>query len=922
MLTKISRKALESKLQDYQRDSWLFLSSLNLESFSFGSKLPQLKQIRPLQRGPGSLALVVDFEYEGGIEVGLKAAVALNIRDFHAKIHFNPSKFKLVIKCDTNPTPRISFMLSEMPEYSVNVLMRGQELQRAANLIDSMLGNFIRTRACFPNYLILLIRQTEKSLVQIATEKQFQSQLRVRVTTLHVNPANPNVLGDPEALRVMCAISFGECSSRTDTIAANTSRWNSIHSFNIFNGLTEGPDDIQITVYQVLTGDSMNVLGKVEISYESVKAGILDVRQVSFIEDSQSTISLELFLHYMQEDGEVDAPWIFWNSPRPRKRAIIESHEQINWRTIKYIITRLSSDQHPPTEEEFLSFESDEFCPNSPIDSPSESESVLPMITDSVEWSLKQLNERILRKRSDAPDQHLNDDSDPLASVVQRSISILQAFKLELDDFISRFDLNREPLSQAAQVEHNKRLAGLIYPIVKSFLSGLLDGIGFLRQNPKHVESHYYVRKERLKVLETRIQALWKTLNEIKSGKTATNEFYEQPDESSSSEELIPSAPKTSFNCFWSDFPVELSLLSAEVNITSRVLDHSKRPVFDFEGIFYTRSDDGHLNLSSNSLFDSLKAWEVSLLGRALFLIPFGKSHSFPEKIIPLEHVETLELVKDRGAFHLGFNADLSAEESLKHANNAVLRFKGSESVILELIGDSRACDQFYCLISARLGRESLFKFPLSRLLSCWLMPLSVPAYFTTYALALNMDNCTFILGNFDDSAIHEAFCQLKQSHRPASNMLTLEGSRMLHSHSLSSFTSSISSISSSQSSSALESRNRYHRISFHVPQNGLRMSTLEATPIMPDWVKAAFGTRLDDSYRCTVDGNWEGRLLIAGDYLVFWSPPIVIGLNEIKTAHKSGELGVEINLLSKSRHLLLFDSPSATEQFLECLLL
>lgn len=922
MLTKISRKAFESKLQDYQKDSWLFLSSLSLDSFSFGSKLPQVKQIRPLQRGPGSIALVVDIEYEGGIEVGLQAAVALNIRDFHAKLSFKPSTFKLIVKCDTAPTPRISFMLSEMPEYSVNVLMRGQELQRASNLIHSMLGNFIKNRVCFPNYLTLLIRQTEKSLVQIATEKQFQSQLRLRVTTLHVNPANPNVLGDPDALQVMCAISFGECSSRTDTISTNTARWNSIHSFNIFNGLSESPENIQIIVYQVITGDSMNVLGKVEIPYESIKAGILDVRQVAFAEDAQSSISIELFLHHMQEDGELDVPWIFWNCPRPRKRFTTESHEQINWRTIKYIIARLSSDDHPHIEEEFLSFESDELGSNSPLESPRKTMPVLPMVVECVDWTLKQLKERILRKRRDTHDQPANDDSDPLASTVKRALSILQAFKLELDDFTCRFDLNREPLSQAAQSEHNKRLAGLIFPLVKSFLSGLLDAISFLRKHPKHVESHYYVREERLEVLETRIQSLWKTLNQIKSGKSLVDDFYEQPNESSSSEELIPMAPKTFFNCFWSDLPVQLSLLNNEISIQSRVLDHSDRPVFDFEGIFYTRSDGGHLNLSSNNLFESLKSWEVSLIGRALFLIPFGKNHSFPERIIPLEHVETFELVKDRGAFHLGFNADLSAEESLKHANNAVLRLKGHESLIIELIGDSRSCDQFYCLMSARLGRESSFKFPLARLLSCWLMPLSVPAYSTTYALALNLDNCTFILGNFDDSAIHEAFCQLKQSLRPASNLLTLEGSRMLQSHSLSSFTSSMSSVSSSQSSSALESRNRYHRISFHVPQNGIRMSALEATPIVPDWVKAAFGTRLGDSYHCTVDGNWQGRLLIADQYLVFWSPPIVIALPEIKTARKSGELGVEINLQSKARHLLLFDSPVATEQFLESLLL
>ncbi len=888
----------------------MFLSSLNLDSFSFGSILPQIKCIRVRQQGTGKLALVFDFEYEGGIEVGLKAAMALNIRDFQAKLQFRQSKFKLIVKLDSALTPRMSFMISEMPYYDASVLMREQQLVRAGNLIKTILGNFINNRICFPNYLTLLIRPSRKYLIQIATEKHFQSQLRVRVTTVQLNLMNSNLIDIEEDPSVMCALTFGNSTSKTASIPASSSRWNSIHSFNIFNGLEDGPESIQITIYQVIDSGAVNVIGKTEILYCTIKPGILDIRQVSLFDDPDTVISLELFLHHMQEDGAADANWIFWNSQRPRIQVPSQSLEQMNWNTVKYIISRLSSDNQ--TDDLIDSGHSfDEANTQNQVENSHLTEPLLRTLSTHIEWSLNQLQERLLRKRNDCESESFDDSHDPLHRSLSRALAIVKALKLEISDFSTRFDLTREPLSEAALQEHNKRLANLLLPLIKSFLSNLAIELKFLKGNAHCVESLYYIREDRVVLLEERIQGLWLLIVKLSKGESSSTDALPSAE---STPELAAMHPKREFKCFWGDQPVLLSFTNDEfISIKSVESIPNAVPAFDLEGLLYTKDASAVIDLSSHDIFDSMTAWEVVLIGKALLLIPFGKDHCFPERVIALSQVESLELVRDRGAFHLGFNADLSTQQTLQHANCAVLRLKGSDSILAELVGDSRTCDQFYCLLSCRLNRGE--KFPLSRLLKTWLMPLSVPAYTTLYALALNLDNSTFILGNFEDEGIHEAFCELKQLSRPPS-LLTVESG--LHSNSFSSMSSSRMSVSSlsSSMSSIFDSRTKYNRISFH--------SQIEAVlPLLsrPDWISDAF-ENVSEPLQCSFNGSFDGQIVIATGYLAFWSPEIIIILTSIKSAKKAGELGVELILFSKARHLLTFKSASNCEHFLETILL
>lgn len=117
--------------------------------------------------------------------------------------------------------------------------------------------------------------------------------------------------------------------------------------------------------------------------------------------------------------------------------------------------------------------------------------------------------------------------------------------------------------------------------------------------------------------------------------------------------------------------------------------------------------------------------------------------------------------------------------------------------------------------------------------------------------------------------------------------------------------------------SSVFDSRTKYNRISFH---NG---SSEPVTPASshPEWIEAAF-ENISAPLQCTFNGSFEGQIVIAKDYLAFWTPAIVIPIAGIKSAKKSGELGVELMMANKSRHLLTFKTVHDCERFIETILL
>ena len=730
-LTRISREAVESKLSDYQKDSWLFLSSLELESFSFGDRLPFIQNIKISYYKQGNFALVMDISYSGGIQVGLKAAMAMNFRDFAASIHFNPSQFKLILKFNAEPTPRISFMLSDLPTYEMAVTMRSKQLDRASNLIKLLLGNFIRNRFCFPNYLTVLFPEGRSA--QIANTKQYQSQLRVRLVSVNLNSEHAAILPFEE-INVMAVLNLGEINSKTEIINAElrNTRWNSIHTFNIFNGLENSPKLLQIALYQVLDSNSMNQLGRIEIPYDSITPGLLDIRTLSLSTDQTSSISFEMYLHHMEEDGEKDSNWIFWNCPKPPKQRKTEQDkniEQVNWDTIKFILSKLSSDSTEEQAHNNLEQEPEE-------DQDLESSNSENQVINLFDLIVKLLNKTINRLTRNYSSPQV--------------VDILNAFRLELGDFSTRFNLSRPALSIQALPAHNERLAALLRPLIKSFVP---ESERILKEGQVNEEEAV---KKALRDL-SRIQKLVSITKNI-SPDEATNE---------SSPDLLTETPSkitflSEFKGFLGDQAVKIEINEQE-GLKLIKIDQKPEFYFDLEGIFYTTTKNiRSLDLGSSDLFEDMATWEISLLkDRFISFVPLGQSHLFPHRVIDLKDVAEIELIKDRNAFTLGFNADLSMKEALKHANNGILRISFSDGEKFDLFGESRSCDQWYCIISSKISDESnVTEIKWKDLNKIWLLPLNLPFLTCPYALALRHNYLTHLIISSDE--IYRAYCKIK----------------------------------------------------------------------------------------------------------------------------------------------------------------
>lgn len=859
-LTRISREAVESKLSDYQKDSWLFLSSLDLESFSFGDRLPLIQNIKIAYYKQGNFALVMDISYSGGIQVGLKAAVAT------ASINFNPSKFKLILKFDAEPTPRISFMLSDLPTYEMAVTMRSKQLDRASNLLKLLLGNFIRNRFCFPNYLTVLF--PEGRCAQIANTKQYQSQLRIRLVSVNLNSDHMGILPSEE-INVMAVLNLGEFNSKTEIINAElrNTRWNSIHTFNIFNGLETSPKVLQIALYQVLESNSMNQLGRIEILYDSITPGLLDIRTLSLSTDPSSTISFEMYLHHMEEDGEKDANWIFWNCSRPPKQRIFEqdkSIEQVNWDTIKFIVSKLASDS---TESQSTVQEQEQDL--EPQDNEQESSSSENQVINLFDLIVKLLIKTINRLTSNYSSPH--------------AVDILNAFRLELNDFSTRFNLSRPALSIQALPAHNERLAALLRPLIKSFVP---EAEKIIKEEQNTIED---VSKKALRDL-LRIQELVlltsNTRNEV-----ATNE---------SSPDLLSNVPPQvnslcEFKGFLGDQQVKIEI-NEEAGLKLIKIQEKPDFSFDLEGIFYTNSKNlKSLNLGSSDLFEEMSTWEISLLkDRFIVFVPLGGSHLFPHRVIDLKEIVEIELVKDRNAFTLGFNADLSTKEALKHANNGLLRMSLRDGEKLDLFGESRSCDQWYLIISSRIIVEDEdICISWKDLNKIWLLPLNLPFLKCPNALALRHDSFTYLIISSDE--IYRAYCKIKTIWLSKREYLGFDLYNKSNNNTASSSMSSLSSSPQSQKSKSslnssrdlFSSKTKYDRL---IMSNGKIKKMSESMIFMTSiedlknkkfnqWTFAI--TEGAAVFNCSISNFPSGYISIGPEFICYWTTSLnsVIGL-------------------------------------------
>ena len=177
-----------------------------------------------------------------------------------------------------------------------------------------------------------------------------------------------------------------------------------------------------------------------------------------------------MFLNHIEEDGEADANWIFWNGAKPKRRArdttqVDRSIDKINWNTIKFIISKLSYDTTEESMEEESSYEPEESQiqpqpipliisgQDISIDSTSdncseggdefkESKDIIQLINLKLDSALRMMKARLLslKDESDAHDTEPSSATDPLKVLVEKSTSILIALNYELKEYTQKYN--------------------------------------------------------------------------------------------------------------------------------------------------------------------------------------------------------------------------------------------------------------------------------------------------------------------------------------------------------------------------------------------------------------------------------------------------------------------------------------------------
>jgi hypothetical protein len=904
-ISSFVREAIESKLQDYQRESWLFLRSLNLTSFSFGEQLPLVSKIKLYSRNPQQqVCLIVDIDYSGGAHADLHASVAMNIRDLSVTLKTRPAHFKAVFKFESSPTPRISTLVTEFPGFDLKMSMRGALMNRVNRMLKNIILSFMRQRLVYPNYMTLLFVSDPENIVQIASAKQFQSQIRLRILSVAVDLDNPNILPPKEGqlfftedqIKVLCSVAFGPTQSRTEVLPLSQSRWNSIHSFTVFNGLPTTPQEVVISVYQVVEGDAtnFNLLGTTSVPYPTMIAGLLDVRQLHFLHDEASFVTAEMYLHQMEDNGLDDAHWIFWNCARPAvklgsSKDAVPIDQMTSWDTVKYVIASLTGPEEYPTQlADDLLNRADAVSDSGSFDTgrteTAMKTSLLDFVAEQLDSTIQLVQYRVLSALLASQDSATEPEAvakiNELLKLARSVKAILVAFKLEVSEYASRAEIkNGSVLTQLSLRDQNRHQARLLQPIIRSFLPASMNAVRELKRRAYAEMADPTLEPENLHRLEQILDDL-QTQIQLNAEQLATGASAESL---SSCDESAGGASSAASSTFLSDLSrvslpdrievccsLGLGMVRLEADTDNGLkivsLSTPSPNTLDKEGLLFAlKSTDRallkRLNLASPTLLKDRtfieRVWEVRLIAdRLLTLTLLGHSRYFPAFIFALSAIDEVALIKSRGAFHLGGRAE-GAREGQAVDSNGVLRLRFRDNgEFFDLLGDARNCDVWFSLLSGKIVSESRTtnEFPWTDVERLWLLPTHTPAFQNQYALALTAQGQTFIFGSFLEGAeLHTCYCQLKlmlakktgntrskSLHAASSNSLALRhGTAALDSPDMCDASAGSLSLSLSPStwSSAwrdpLESRHKFDRISMRRTGSSIQSASYSSSTLL-----------------------------------------------------------------------------------------
>lgn len=163
------RTGLLGKLLGIRREASGLISCLTVEEVRGNRHPPVIKKITIFGREAGQagtggeeqaeeLHLALDISFKGEALVLASGLLGFGLGRIVANLKIRPSSGRLLLKFVRFPSPRVSLMLSDLPNFTLAIDRGESSLSRIANLSSLILSSVLRNHAVFPHFQSFLFK--------------------------------------------------------------------------------------------------------------------------------------------------------------------------------------------------------------------------------------------------------------------------------------------------------------------------------------------------------------------------------------------------------------------------------------------------------------------------------------------------------------------------------------------------------------------------------------------------------------------------------------------------------------------------------------------------------------------------------------------------------------------------------------------
>lgn len=192
------RAGLLGKLLGIRRETSGFISCLTVEEVRGNRRPPIINKITLLGSGAeqamtggkeeaGELHLALDISFKGEALLLVSGILGFGLGKISASLKIRPSSGRLLFKFVRFPSPRVSLMLSDLPNFTLTIDRGESSLSRIANLSSLILSSVLRTHSIFPYFQSFLFKpeaETFKTAIMAPFWRSSRRFLQIQVPSI------------------------------------------------------------------------------------------------------------------------------------------------------------------------------------------------------------------------------------------------------------------------------------------------------------------------------------------------------------------------------------------------------------------------------------------------------------------------------------------------------------------------------------------------------------------------------------------------------------------------------------------------------------------------------------------------------------------------------------------------------------------